>query len=354
MSDTKKQLKKLYVFAHRGEAQAWLDKYNFNKIPFVFDGLWTCEDSFLLICQEGIQNATENLSIFLALHAEQVSEIFNYGIVGKLDQKLTIGKIYPVRYVYHFANNEAQYKSFQLSSEGIDCISTYERINQKEKAIILNHFAHVVDRELWAICRVAHIFKLKVNAYKIISDDSGYSHKIDCQVIQKMASFFSHELYLYDQKYLLTMHSSIFTEYQLPETYRQHFYFTHSMNQQFQSIMNKLVQKHKSTEGFYFEEYIEKIIQMKMKPKDRTLLLIEWLNEILNPFKSMLKNKLAEITNSYEERNIKVLFAKDHENTELTFELKVNSEENLRLQIEALQLFPVRKIQEILNGEIDV
>lgn len=354
MSDSKKQQKKLYIFAHRGEAQAWFDQIHFIKIPFIFDGLWQSEDSFLLICDEGIQNATEKLAICLAQFESRVSEILNYGIVGKLDQKLELEKIYPIRNVYHYAHDEAQYKSFQISSNGIDCISSYERVTQKYQADELKNFAHVVDRELWAICRVAQIFKKRVFSFKLISDDSGLSEKIDCQLIQENALHFSSQLYHYDQNRIEKFEKFHTKEYLLPKHIQDYFYFTRSMDQQFQAMMHKLTQKNISQDQLWNEIDLEKLIHLKLKPKDRTLFLIEKLNEKLNPFNSMLKQKLKILTQPFEDKHIVIQFAKDHEDSSIGIQFKINSEDNLKLQLENLQTFPVQQIQAVLSGDWDV
>lgn len=354
MTESKKQQKKLYVFAHRGEAQAWLDQVHFIKIPFIFDGLWESDHSFLLICDEGLQNTTEKLSIFLAQFNHVVSEIFNYGIVGKLSQNLEYEKIYPIRYVYHYANNEAQYKSFHISNHGVDCISAYERINLKSKAEELSNFAQVVDRELWAICRVAQIFKKNVKAFKLVSDDSGFSQKIECQLIQENALQFSLQFYLYDQQFINDVQKTEIPKIQIPEKYLQLFYFTRSMEQQFQSISKKLKQKLNVSSDTWLEENIQHLVTEKMHPKERALLLLEKMNERLNPFHSQLKSQLKQLISPFEDKNISIQFAKDHENTDLNIYFKVSSVENLNSQIENLRNLPIQKIQSILNGDLHV
>ena len=43
----------LLTFAHRGEAQAFLNHFTFNSVDYFFDGLFKSEDYYLLITWYG-------------------------------------------------------------------------------------------------------------------------------------------------------------------------------------------------------------------------------------------------------------------------------------------------------------
>jgi len=50
---------KLLVFAHRGEAQAFFNHWNFSLVDFFFTGLFKSHRYYLLITGEGPKDASE-------------------------------------------------------------------------------------------------------------------------------------------------------------------------------------------------------------------------------------------------------------------------------------------------------
>lgn len=354
MTDLKKQQKKLLIFAHRGEAQVWFDQLKFKSEPFIDDGLWQSEDSFLLISDEGLQKTTEKLAILLARRGEEISEIINLGVVGKLNQKLEIGKVYPIRTCYYFLKDQAQYKSFHLNAEGVDCISSHQRLLNIKQYDELKNFADVVDRELWAICSVAAIFKIQVQAFKLISDDAGFSETIKCHTIQENAFDYSLTLFNFYKSIVQVHEHDSHIHLELKAIQNDQFYFTRSMQQQLQSLVVKLKQKDKLNDDLWNKIDFTNLIQMKMKPKDRSLEFIKRLNEQLNPLQTMLKKKLQILTEPYEQKKISFHFSQDFEDPSFQLQLQITANSNINELTDTLKQVPVQKIISVLNGEWDV
>lgn len=167
--------KPLLVFAHRGEAQAFLKGRNFREVDFAFNGVFQSEKELLLLCGEGLDAAEERLSTLLGAFGKDISLVLNLGIAGSLSDSLTPGEIYPIRAAYREPEAVQALPAFRSADPNarIDCISARRRVLTPAYAQRLAPFAPIVDRELWAIASLCAQQGIPFRSCKLISDRAG-------------------------------------------------------------------------------------------------------------------------------------------------------------------------------------
>jgi nucleoside phosphorylase len=179
-------VKKLLVFAHKGEAIHFLKTIPFTPIDFFFMGLFESSDFYLLITGEGLQSASEKTVSVLSIFNKQISEIYNMGTAGSLSNQVSVDQIVWVQTAIAGSHERREYKTFTSSHPlaSITCISANERVETTEARDRLSPFANIVDREVWAIASAAALFKIPFFSIKYISDDCS-SENFCKEVIQK-------------------------------------------------------------------------------------------------------------------------------------------------------------------------
>lgn len=197
--------KPLLVFAHRGEAQAFLKGRNFREVDFAFNGVFQSEKELLLLCGEGLDAAEERLSTLLGAFGKDISLVLNFGIAGSLSDSLTPGEIYPIRAAYREPEAAQALPDFRSADPNalIDCISAQRRVLTLAYAKRLAPFAPIVDRELWAIASLCADYNLPFLAYKLISDRAG----VDTSALdfKRRARQFSEQLFDFYTSHLLNI-----------------------------------------------------------------------------------------------------------------------------------------------------
>lgn len=187
--------KPLLIFAHRGEAQEFLQRLPFQAADTEFKGFYETEERSLLLCGEGLPAAHARVSAVLNAFGETLSLVLNLGIAGSLSDALPAGEIYPIRTVYREPDAGQAFPSFRSAEPGaqIDCISAAKRVLSPGYARRLAPFAPIVDRELWAIASLCADYNLPFFAYKLISDRAG----VDTSTVDfnTRARQFSEQLY---------------------------------------------------------------------------------------------------------------------------------------------------------------
>ncbi|RMF56174.1 MAG: hypothetical protein D6748_14145 [Calditrichaeota bacterium] len=191
----------LLLFAHRGEATAFLSGNHFRKIKFFFPGLYGSQEEYLLISGGGVKNALEKTRLFCETYQHSIRYIINPGIAGTLHpQSIKIGSICQIKEIlretaegipgdsFHTAESAAQYK----------CLTVDHPVNSHEEMIKLAPYAHLVDQEAWGFAKIAHDYHLPFYSFKLISDIP--SHSVDLQHILRKTAEFSHQLFQFYQK----------------------------------------------------------------------------------------------------------------------------------------------------------
>lgn len=191
----KKNQKPLLVFAHRGEAQAFLARIRFQAIIFSSGGLYESEREYLLLTGTGLRPAGKKLAVVCEAFREQISEVINLGIAGSLDERWALGEIYPIREIFREPRSGEVFETYRSAdSQAVaDCISAGKAVLNPSHAAQLSSFAHIVDMELWAIAKVCSHFRLPLHSYKLISDIAG--HNTDFAMIKSRAAKYSERLY---------------------------------------------------------------------------------------------------------------------------------------------------------------
>lgn len=165
----------LLIFAHRGEAQEFLQRLPFQAADTEFKGFYETEERSLLLCGEGLPAAHARVSAVLNAFGETLSLVLNLGIAGSLSDSLTAGEIYPIRAVYREPEEGQAFPAFRSADPNarIDCISARRRVLTRDYAQRLAPFAPIVDRELWAIASLCAQQGIPFRSCKLISDRAG-------------------------------------------------------------------------------------------------------------------------------------------------------------------------------------
>jgi hypothetical protein len=343
---TAKKPKKLLCFAHRREAQSFLQSIKLQSTPDPFEGFWRGEDLFLLITGEGLQNATEKTTAILAIFNEEISQVVNFGVAGALNEKLAVGDLLEVRTSYLYQGEALRFRSF--SAQGAyDCVSCFDRIADGEKAKKLTLVGDLVDRELWGIASSCQLFNKPFTAVKVISDRA--DQLVCCQAVQEKTLEFSEKFYDWWLK------QSDEKKERPRSPLSGDFYFTLAMKHQYEDLLRKLQNLHAKNEDeiLALADYQE-LIKTPMPAKIRALRLLQNLNRQLNPMQELIEKNLAPLTKSLERSQINLTFPLDYETDELRFSFSATSMSDFQEKIQALQNFPLTEVHKVLRGELDV
>ncbi len=187
--------KQLLVFAHRGEAQVFLNRGRFRKSGAGFKRVYENERSFLLITGEGVHSAGERLGDFCDAFHSQIDQVMNFGIAGGLSTPCQNGRIFSIRKVYREAKKRREYPALHSADKSaiVDCITATKRVLTPEYGRRLSAAAPIVDRELWGYASVCQTFGLPFFSYKLISDCIG--KQVVLADISSRAGEFSRQLF---------------------------------------------------------------------------------------------------------------------------------------------------------------
>lgn len=337
---------KLIHIAHRGEAQAFIKNLDI-KSSNELDGLYINDDLALLISGEGLDATMSKIA--LVCGSLPIKKIINLGIAGALDTNIKTGEVYKVRTCYSFLD-KVQFKSFTTApysneNPSVDCISSHTRVLSSTHAKELSHFAHIVDREVWSVGYIAKIKKLPFESYKLISDIAGKD--TDCLDIKDKALSFSNTLYNY------------FTELEEIETKEFIFEtpvpmsFTH--NKRYEKLMEIATKKEQLTPQQVLDKLgLDLILSRKVKEKEKTNLLLEKLEVLINPINSIAKKELELAFKPFSDIGCHISFDKSLEKEGFTLKLDINSQKNLDNLKRSIDLFDIKKINDIWNGNFHV
>lgn len=335
--------KPVLLFAHRGEAHAFLNHAeNLHSLNQTEIQAYESKHYFILITNEGIQETTENLTYFLANHKEQVSHVINLGVAGALDSSLAIDQIYKIKTIY----GEEQFKSFQTSDKtGIDLISAKNRVNKPEMVQKLLLTAPLVDREAWAMASVTKKIKKDFSCYKIISDFANQDNV--CDLVKEKASILSEKLFHYYKELHFDSSIEIPTELTLPG-----FHFTFTQQKQLENILSRLSLKENKTQSSFLEgQKTNEIARLKISPKEKAQILIHELTMQLNPFKKNFEDKLNQATLPLTQIGCRLKFTENYENKNFTISMPIENEKNYLKLKEALTKINYQDITKILDGD---
>lgn len=266
--------KKLLVFAHKGEASAFLQKKPL-RVTFDLGEAYQNDEYFFLITGEGKNNTLLKISSFLSLYKNQISHVTNLGIAGALRQNVEKESVYEIRTFYA----EKEFKSFELSRKknSIDCLTALDRIENASKAQEFSYFASLVDREGWYLGFACEKFKIPFSCYKLVSDfcDQKSEHLLTTKNIQS----WSQKIFDFHQKNI----STVTVKSQInPSILPQGFYFTVSQKKQFEELLQKLSLRHKKESGIIMQELdLLNVAKQEENAKRRTSQLLQKMQTLL-------------------------------------------------------------------------
>lgn len=328
--------------AHLGEAQGVIEKYKLERID---SDLFKGQELILVLTGEGPFEAAIKTS--LALGKYPVSKIINLGIAGALNPELQVGEIYSIRTHYLVQDYKPSFRTFVNTHQGHDCITSFERILNPDKANSLRGVGAIVDREAWGSAYAAKSAGIPFESYKLISDMAGTLGA--CELVRDNASEFSLKLALHLGKVL--GHEDRQEEIiSIPG-----FYFTFTSGHRFKTLLKKLCIKHElSPEDLLKNFTLDEIREAISFPKDRTKLLLGRMESKLDPFRDTLKSKKEQWAQPFTKAGISLETDPNWENREVTLRFTVMSDSELKTKLEKLTTLSLAPFADLMEGKIDV
>lgn len=163
----------LLVFAHKAEAQCFLNEKSISQYSNQLPNLYYCDQYYSTFLGQGIGTVTRNLTSSILELSGKIERVINLGVAGGLSKNLNLNKICPIKSCELESFELKNKPLFQLQTEGdqlFKCITTQKVVDTPAYAQYLNNYADLVDMELWGISAVCHQLKIPLSAYKIVSD----------------------------------------------------------------------------------------------------------------------------------------------------------------------------------------
>ncbi len=325
----------LLTMAHKGEAKYFIKMMGFKSVDQV---LYTTTDPaydnyLLLITGEGILNTLTRIPYYLAKY--EVKEIINFGTAGALTNHLTYKDVYPVKLVYGY-NESLLFHSYPSSipkKNALTCISSDKRVDTEDLKQILSYHAEIVDRELWAIAKVAKEYKIPYHCYKIISD---YANERICDLVKEEALEYSKRLFTYfnDLKIDYKTRSK--------EVYEFNFHCSFSNQKRIEKLLEKISIEDKN-------EVLEKADHCNSAKE-----YITFLENHINPINQTIHKRLEQIQKPFSTIGAQLQFDPKLEKKHFHLKMQINDQKNLRQLSKALEQFDYQEIENLWNGHFDV
>ncbi|MFT6071178.1 MAG: nucleoside phosphorylase [Bacteriovoracaceae bacterium] len=334
--------KKLLIFAHRGEAKPFLNHFDFSPVPKM-EGFYEEKDHYLLITGEGPWKAGPKLAYILGRF--EASEVINLGIAGALRTSIELESIHPIRNVYLEQNSQMQFASHALGPKGLDLITCHSRVLDSKKSDLLDAFAPLVDRELWAIAQAAEVAGVETRAYKLISDIVGQSEI--CERVKEKSELYSQKLL--DFFLNLDKNEQKKTE-DKSELNWEGFYFTTSLENKREKLLSSLKIKFGSLEQALKEADIESIRCLEVLPKKKAILLVEKMQSLLNPVQKELSLSLEEISLELTRAGAQIKFPRDLERPSFNLSAHIEKPEDIAILVKAMENFDYLRLINLIEG----
>jgi hypothetical protein len=336
----------LITLAHHGEAQSIIERFNLERIsPEFYHG----ENFDCLITGEGPFEAA--ISTSRALAQKTYEKVINLGIAGTLNKEARPGAIHQVRTIYLVVNGSPQFKSFSLSSSGLDLITSFERILSPQKADVLRGLGAIVDREAWGVAMAAKSSGVICESYKLISDVAGTMDA--CEAVQDKAQELSQELCQFLRKILVE--EKKLSGQHVKGALDSSFYFTFSSQKKFENLLHKLsLRQERSEDNVLATLPLEELKQRKMTPKERALELVTLMEKELDPFKGALEEKLSLWKKPFHKHAIELTTDPTWEDVGVKVSLTARSQDELSQKLEVLGQLNLKTFHTLREGKLDV
>jgi hypothetical protein len=332
----------LITMAHLGEAQGVIELFKLKRsTPQLFVG----ETLSCLITGEGpFEAATATAA---QLGSGQYKAVINLGIAGSFSSEYSVGEIYPVRSIYLVIDGKPQFKSFKSHEAGVDCLTSFERILNAEKALPLSGIAELVDREAWGVAMAAKNCSTPFTSYKLVSDLAGTLGA--CEIVKEKAEIWSQKLALYLQN-LITAESAPLEIRELPG-----FHLTFSTRHQFDQMLNKISLRDGLTPDQVMNSLPLNVLREEIAlPKERTRKLLDHMEGRLDPLKEKLKTALLNFKSPFDKKGITLQHDVSWESPELKVIFEVASNEELKEKLKTLEALNLKPFEDLRSGNFHV
>ena len=329
--------------AHLGEAQGIIDSFKLKKIEH---HLYQSESLLLLLTGEGPFEANSTTSFILGKN--RISKVINLGIAGSLKPELKVGDIHPVRTIYLVNDLKPAFKTFKGDDEGLDCVTSFERILDQEKAQKLRGMGHLVDREAWGVAFAAKTAGVPFRAYKLISDMAGTLGA--CELIREEAQSMSEKLAEFLKTIISDEAEATQSDFKI-----EGFHFTFTTAHQFQNLLTKVsIKLEKSKEEILLTLPLQKLLALEIAPKERARKLISEMEHLLDPTRRVLLEKKEEWLKDFKDSGIDVLTDPQWEDPKVTLRFQVENDEELKEKLESLKKVSLTPFKNLMEGKIHV
>lgn len=332
----------LITMAHLGEALAVIENFNLKRIsPHYFEGdFLSC-----LITGEGPFEAATITSHYLG--QKKFHSVINLGIAGTLSSDFKVGEIYAIRSIYLIVDSRPQFKSFKSFDEGADCLTSFERIITAPKAEKLSGIGNLVDREAWGVAMAAKSCGVDFKCFKLISDVAGTIGA--CEIVKENAQSWSLQLAQFLQTFL-NQGPKEKTQIDL-----EGFYFTVSTRHKFDQMLKKIsIREEIRIEDVSGLFPLKELREQKILPKERTRLLLNLMENKLDPLKEKLESGLEKWKGPIAKQGVNIQTDPTWESHEVKFSFSALNQLELEQKIEALKTLRFEQFENLRNGKFDV
>ncbi len=317
---------KALIFAHRMEAIAFLDHLQPRSCE---KNIYRSDDLFITYSGEGLFSALYHIQNLLLQYPE-IEEVWNYGLAASLNGQQELHTIQSIGNIYRQKDQEnMDFQSFALSGE-MDLVTSIDRVNDAKTKTYLSRFASLVDREAWAYAYACQRTHKTFRAFKLVSD---FAEDLECSQIRSRAEALS--LMMWED--YLQRHSNP----SLPAktiSLPKGFYFTASLAHRYRELNKKLQKKR----GCNSEELLcsletKKILELKILPKEKTKILLEKMEEALDPDFFTFKKKLQANLTPWKEQEIYFDFGPYLEPNEGQLQMRFQNDKDFLTKLQRLQ-----------------
>lgn len=351
----------LLIFAHRGEARAFLKYFEMTKYASSHLELYSNpeQDLFVLLTGEGVLDAMATTCAALGHLHNKIKKLVNIGIAGSIHPSIKKDQIHTIRTCY--AQESVQkmfFKSYTLEGGEVDAVSASQRILHSKDCNYLQAFAPIVDRELWGVAKAAQMFALPLKSIKYISDEAWTQNEAQlCERMKEQAHEYSEQLLNYyldhsdvQEEVEPELTSEFHSFYQLTGTH-----FTVSMKKKMNGLLKALTIKDEYTDFLIrAQEQIQKDSIAKIRPKVCAQNCLQLAQQMLMPFDHQVELALNKLATPFFENGIDVQFDPSREQSSFWIKTQIQHPKHLEKLRNAIDQFNYHELEKILQGQIDV
>ena len=327
----------LLIFAHRGEASLFLKRDDFRPLGFLEGRLYKNGDSLLLLCGEGTREAAFHTAVSLGRYEDEIGEAVNLGIAGRLSDREALEEVTAIRTIYYHNGRGLEATSFPGEETApFDLVTAEERVLGTGLRDHLAKFGDIVDREAWGIGYACKKFGKPFKAFKLVTDGAVDDDGTLCQRVRRKAPQYAQKLYEFFHRTAPPRHPL-----RPQETLPQGFYFTVSQKREFLRLASLL----KEPLG-----PMVKAIPESSRPKDRTKILLERLQDKIDPFTGQAKAQLRHLAKDFENDQFRLAFDRDFASKGITLKAVLRDKNDLESLKRRLGRLPYDEIEKALGG----